>query len=326
MYIFTLFIATIFPFFTLAQNLVPNPSFEEYKSDTCLIVTNRQIFSDRIEKWTMPTEGTSDIYGYVFGDEQCAIHPTSTFPFSIGSQSPRSGDLMAGIFTYGDFNYREYHQVELQQPLEQGQRYIAGMYVSLADSMPFAANNIGMLFSQTAINLDTNGIIEAFPNISNTKVINERNGWVLVSDTFRLAYDATHLLIGNFFSDETTAVQRVRDTVSYFRIRSSSYYFIDDVFVEPLPDDLFIPTVFTPNGDGKNDTFFIEKLASDSWSLNIYNRWGKRVYFAPSYNNNWDGGSLSPGIYFYELNHLRYSYSHRDWVSILKNQRWATLK
>ncbi|MDF9800070.1 hypothetical protein OKW21_005333 [Catalinimonas alkaloidigena] len=201
-----------------AQNLVPNPSFEEYKSDTnCLIVSSKKEFISIMENWTMPTDGTADILNNNYRIT-CRMHPTPDDRFALGTQSPRSGDLMAGIFTYNDISYREYLQVKLDQPIEQGQRYIAGMYVSLADSVQLASNNLGMFFSQTAIDLDTTRVIQAIPSINNNTVITERNGWVLVSDTFRLDYDATHLLIGNFFENENTTVQRVRDTVGTFRL------------------------------------------------------------------------------------------------------------
>lgn len=36
-------------------------------------------------------------------------------------------------------------------------------------------------------------------------------------------------------------------------------------------------------------------------SLKVYNRWGRMVYNADSYKNDWDGGGLADGVYFYVL-------------------------
>jgi gliding motility-associated-like protein len=61
---------------------------------------------------------------------------------------------------------------------------------------------------------------------------------------------------------------------------------------------LFIPTLFTPNGDGLNDLLIIKNLPAGS-SLNIRNRWGEEVLNANPYNNDWDAKGLQDGTYFY---------------------------
>ena len=78
------------------------------------------------------------------------------------------------------------------------------------------------------------------------------------------------------------------------------------IIVKACEDTLFIPNIFTPNGDNINDYFFI-KNASD-WIINvqIFNRWGNLVYKADNYQNNWDGkykgNPLSDGVYYYIIN------------------------
>ncbi len=63
-----------------------------------------------------------------------------------------------------------------------------------------------------------------------------------------------------------------------------------------------VPNVFTPNGDGKNDTFTIPGLSQyQENELIIVNRWGSEVYQAKGYQNNWTGGNLDAGTYFYSL-------------------------
>jgi gliding motility-associated-like protein len=71
----------------------------------------------------------------------------------------------------------------------------------------------------------------------------------------------------------------------------------------PMDRDLFIPTLFTPNGDGSNDVFFIRNLpeAPSVNRLTITNRWGKEVFSSENYQNNWDGEGTSDGIYYYLL-------------------------
>ncbi|WP_316844324.1 gliding motility-associated C-terminal domain-containing protein [Pedobacter psychrodurus] len=65
---------------------------------------------------------------------------------------------------------------------------------------------------------------------------------------------------------------------------------------------LKIPNVFTPNGDGKNETFFIERLDRYSENqLTIINRWGSTVYEKNGYLNDWTANGLVDGTYFYVI-------------------------
>lgn len=76
--------------------------------------------------------------------------------------------------------------------------------------------------------------------------------------------------------------------------------------------DFFIPEGFSPNADGINDLLVIRGI--DRYPTNkieIYNRWGNKVYEASPYVNQWDGTSqgglkfgediLPIGTYFYLL-------------------------
>ncbi|RYE36967.1 MAG: T9SS type B sorting domain-containing protein [Sphingobacteriaceae bacterium] len=63
-----------------------------------------------------------------------------------------------------------------------------------------------------------------------------------------------------------------------------------------------IPNVFTPNGDGRNDTFSIPDLHQYKQNeLMIVNRWGTNVYQTKNYQNTWTGDMLDEGTYFYSL-------------------------
>jgi gliding motility-associated-like protein len=73
--------------------------------------------------------------------------------------------------------------------------------------------------------------------------------------------------------------------------------------------DPLIPTVFTPNNDGKNDLFVIDNLHAlyPNCLVKIVNRWGSLVFESEGYENPWDGtnmnnGELLPaGTYFYRV-------------------------
>jgi gliding motility-associated-like protein/uncharacterized repeat protein (TIGR01451 family) len=76
----------------------------------------------------------------------------------------------------------------------------------------------------------------------------------------------------------------------------------DTVAITVVPDELFIPNIFTPNNDGKNDLFVIKGLEAYPGSqLVIFNRWGNEVYRSANYLNDWNGSSLAEGTYYYLL-------------------------
>lgn len=67
-------------------------------------------------------------------------------------------------------------------------------------------------------------------------------------------------------------------------------------------DGIVIPNAFSPNGDGKNDVLKIGNLeAYENPNLRIYNRWGVLLYQSDNYQNDWDGGDVPDGTYFYVL-------------------------
>ncbi|MEP6645472.1 MAG: gliding motility-associated C-terminal domain-containing protein [Saprospiraceae bacterium] len=85
----------------------------------------------------------------------------------------------------------------------------------------------------------------------------------------------------------------VRDSVTVFLIKSH---------------DIFVPTLFHPNGDQLNDVLFINTGDHDAMVKNfvIFNRWGDMVYqvqniFANDISKGWDGTyrneKLNPGVY-----------------------------
>lgn len=65
---------------------------------------------------------------------------------------------------------------------------------------------------------------------------------------------------------------------------------------------LNIPNIITPNGDGRNDFFVVNGInVFQENEVLIYNRWGKIVYKADNYRNDWDGGGNADGTYFYVI-------------------------
>jgi gliding motility-associated-like protein len=82
----------------------------------------------------------------------------------------------------------------------------------------------------------------------------------------------------------------------------------DSVKVTVLENDVWVPTVFSPNGDGKNDIFKIltgRTRFVKIQEFKIYNRWGTEIYNGKDVSQGWDGTykgqPQDTGTYFYQI-------------------------
>ncbi|MFN8417506.1 MAG: gliding motility-associated C-terminal domain-containing protein [Cytophagaceae bacterium] len=89
--------------------------------------------------------------------------------------------------------------------------------------------------------------------------------------------------------------------------------------------NLEIMNLVTPNNDGKNDLFIVrdkdtfQNLIPEGSFLEVYNRWGDRVFKAQDYRNNWQCSELSDGMYYYYLKTGCGEQEYKGWVHILGN-------
>jgi gliding motility-associated-like protein len=103
----------------------------------------------------------------------------------------------------------------------------------------------------------------------------------------------------------TTLVSELSSGENIFRwaVQNEHCTASEDVIISV--SDQFIPSVITPNGDGKNDFLLIGKSVGKV-ELIIFNRWGNEVYTNNNYLNDWDGrnnkgAELPNDTYFYVL-------------------------
>ena len=226
----------ILPYWSIAQNLVPNPSFEEIDSLPCNLAGYGDIsdIGNYTKSWYTPTGASTDLLSPSI-DENCF------YRLGVYDGRPaRTGNTMSGLILFSegrDDDYREYLQVRLKEPLVQNRSYHVSFYILRAGSKYHASNNIGVHFSAEAIKRprDFFGLLPFTPQINETEIVSDTENWHLVSGCFTAEADASYMTIGNFFPGEETDTLRGRGDEFFF-----AYYYIDDVFVgevDALPEN-----------------------------------------------------------------------------------------
>lgn len=72
-----------------------------------------------------------------------------------------------------------------------------------------------------------------------------------------------------------------------------------------------LPTAFSPNGDGRNDEYFIGSSLMRQIHFEVYDRWGKMIYTTDQADFKWDGTTLKgelarTGVYVFHLKGVDY--------------------
>lgn len=242
----------------VAQNLVPNPSFEEVSRCPNSFSTDKKDFI--VPGWESPTNGTPDHF------HSCSWGEADV-PFNwAGSSNARTGKAYAGMYTWNkrddDRSYREYIQCELAEPLVRGEKYILEFYFKLAPYSVYAGNRIGGLLTQEPLQINHDQVIEMAPTLSvvkDTAVTKEMDAWEHAIVEYTSVGGERYFTIGNFFKNQETKHTRLP-----FRFGKSSmlgtsaYYYIDDVSVKAI-DSLKQKSIPVSSADFKINEFELNR-------------------------------------------------------------------
>jgi gliding motility-associated-like protein len=222
-----------------AQNLVPNPSFEEYFGCPSYFS-----MMHTVKYWQVPNRGSTDYLNACAGDTKVGV------PFSyFGHQTARTGDAYAGIHPMQmGRNYREYLQVKLKEPLRSGETYKIEFYVSLSSKFNIAISNLGAYLSVEPPTSGGDGLLGNMtepPQIQNPagNLLTDTLGWTSIRGEYVAKGGEQYLTIGNFDDDDHTHYLSSATSAQY------SYYYIDDVsvFSCPIETDLGLDRVICQN-------------------------------------------------------------------------------
>jgi gliding motility-associated-like protein len=236
-----------------SQNLVPNPSFEEYytisfnppcfRIPCCLLAKPTEWNYANIAYWP-------GLYGphyftcqmnYCIDDEYplpaqgVPVHNWNGAPYTLNGfyyQEPKDGCAYIIFGTYmHHFNYgvypnkRTYPYVQLSQALVPGERYCLSFWLSIPDiNYYMTSNTIGAHFSTTPMVQHNDLYMDITPHIENwrTDYPDTSDTWYLVSGSFVADSSYQYLTIGNFYPDTLTNV--VIDSANLTNIGDFTFY------------------------------------------------------------------------------------------------------
>ncbi len=123
------------------------------------------------------------------------------------------------------------------------------------------------------------------------------------SFTWTLGNGLTDLLNNTIAQTYTaTGIYTVSLVVTNNNCKDSTSILITVLDEEP---EIEIPNVFTPNGDGINDVFKITAINTKSFSADIFNRWGTKLFSWSDITTGWNGKTngkeVTDGVYFYMI-------------------------
>ena len=218
-------IGTILSFHMVsAQNLIPNPDFNEFYQ--CPPYPG-QIHEAKF--WDSPNNTTADYFHPCSPIDQGASVPENLF----GYQEAYAGEGYAGLRAWiptgvGDNIYREYLVASLIDTLEAGQRYQLSFQVSVAETSTHYSDRVAAWITETLP--EQQRLIEVTPTLKHEgALIRNMDEWTTISGYFIANGGEAYVLIGNFWNDEET----MREPIDGKEGESPTvYYFIDHVVLE----------------------------------------------------------------------------------------------
>ncbi len=255
-------ITLILSYQAIAQpNLVPNPSFEDYRSCPLSVsgVPYSKIYSHfkTVNDWSNPVKYTTPDYY-----NSCAPYAAKvSVPFNtFGHQPARTGNAYMGVVAFNGnttqhntFYYAEHIYCKLTEPLKAGFLYTITFYVSAtyggsSSTTPrFSVDRFGAHLSDTiAYNEDVTKPFSLPYHVRSTKgvILKDTTGWMKISGDYLANGGEQYLYIGNFYNpDEAPEIEQIYPATPLPTQTYLSYYYIDDVSVKKYVQcDTFVNT------------------------------------------------------------------------------------
>lgn len=212
------------------NNLISNWSFEATQGGKELKIKQAGMI-DQVMGWSSPSEPKADVFSRQ-AKEPLFLVPTNQY----GRQDLDDGNHYAGIVAYGDKEKspKTYLSTQLTESLQKDSFYCVNFFVSLSDLSKTANNNIGAHFSTNPVLAQDLKSYKITPQVlpHGNKIVEDQYLWTEICGMFKAQGDEKYLTIGNFSSDATTQVIKVKKPKEFTQQQIGiGYYFVDDVRV-----------------------------------------------------------------------------------------------
>ena len=211
------------------QNLIINPSFEEY-TKCPKAKLNNYIYTHDLNGWS----------GNGFYLNKCGYY----------NKEPRTGNGMVELVLFSNTPYLKPTTLigTLNGPLIREQYYYFEMYVcySTLSTGLWAIDAIGVGFVENSKKIDS--VFDAQISNPKGKIITDSVNWTKIAGYYRAKGNEKYIVIGNFTSRKQVNYQTIRPSQDKrgikkeYRTKSfnnASYYF-DDLLLKPVSDSLYI--------------------------------------------------------------------------------------
>jgi outer membrane protein OmpA-like peptidoglycan-associated protein len=216
-----------------SQNLVPNPSFEEFYK--CPGSYNANTDGKFAPGWTSPTKGTPDLFN------ACSKGSAGVPNNWAGHSKANSGNGYAGIYVYNvntNKSYREYLQAQLTSTLASDGEYLVEFYFKLASNSKYSIDRVGVLISDSLLTSSGDDVLhKPSHELILDKAYDKRvtGLWTKFSYRYKAKGGEKFITIGNFSTNDKTKsvfilASKAREPMLY----QQAYFYIDDVRVQPV--------------------------------------------------------------------------------------------
>jgi OmpA-OmpF porin, OOP family len=284
------FVVLYFIFFCLqnkSQNLVPNPSFEEFISfDT-----------SHNKGWHKVQESDTPDYFNLSND-----HPyNNIFKDFLGGTKPKSGNGYVGIFCLrvnpkrSIKNIREFIESPLLTTLEKDSLYKVEISLCLDAESNIAIKSFGIYFSRTPTHFIQDSKMFVFkPQIEfNSSFLDSTNNWITLESLYKALGNEKYVVLGNFKPDNIIITKPVftyqekgkKKKWELVPREKASYYYLDDVKIEKVTLSDNVPIVTMKIDETIKDTFNLNEIQLDTAILlkNIIFEFNKSDLLPQSY-------------------------------------------
>jgi hypothetical protein len=282
--------------FCSAQNLVPNPSFENYIS--CPTNLNQIYKCQDWHNWGY----NPDYFNSCAGSSLVGV-PLNYY----GQQIPAEGSAYCAFLNHSvPWGIHDFIGAQLVQPLIVGQTYFVSLQICHIYGN-CTTNKMGVRFSTLPFDSINHPPINNFAHIYTDSIIADTLIWFKIKGSFVADSNYAYISIGNFFTDP--GINTFCGNIW------SSYYYLDDICVSTDSTICYSPVGLNdeekvidiikifPNPVSDNLRIKVSGISPAKKCLSIYNIIGKEVLREnfSSQEYSVDVSRFAKGIYFIEV-------------------------